>query len=82
MSPVMVHVSNAYKSMVMTRERISPILSFQMTFSLVVAAVVLGCPGEYFGLGSLIGYYSSQIFKTTYGLQLLVIYGNVSACLH
>ena len=47
MSAVMVHVSYAYKNMDMARERISLILelmamflSFQMTFSLVTAAVV------------------------------------------
>ena len=47
MSAVMVHVSHAYKNMDMARERISLILelmamflSFQMTFSLVTAAVV------------------------------------------
>ena len=36
-------------------------------------------PGEYFGLRSLIRYFSSLILKTTYGLQFLVVYGNVSA---
>ena len=48
MSAVMVHVSRAYKNMDMARERISLILElmvmlllFQMTFSLVTAAVVL-----------------------------------------
>ena len=47
MSAVMVHVSHAYKNMDMAGERISLILelmamflSFQMTFSLVSAAVV------------------------------------------
>ena len=47
MSTVVVHVSHAYKNMNMTRERISLILElmamfllFQMTFSLVTAAVV------------------------------------------
>ena len=47
MSTVMVHVSHAYKNMDMARECISLILelmamslSFQMTFSLVTAAVV------------------------------------------
>ena len=47
MSAVMVHVSRAYKNMDMARKRISLILklmamflSFQMTFSLVTAAVV------------------------------------------
>ena len=47
MSAVMVHDSHAYKNMDMARERISLILevmamflSFQMTFSLVIAAVV------------------------------------------
>ena len=43
----------------------------------------LGYPGEYFRLGSLIQYYSSQIFsqifKATDGLQFLVVYGKVSA---
>ena len=46
MSAVTVHVSHAYKNMDMARERISLILelmamflSFQMTFSLVTAAV-------------------------------------------
>ena len=39
----------------------------------------LGCLGEYFGLGSLIRYYSSQTFKAADGLQFLVVYGNVSA---
>ena len=48
MSAFIVHVSHAYKNMDMARERISLILepmaiflSFQMTFSLVTAAVVL-----------------------------------------
>ena len=47
MSAVMVHVSHAYKNMDMARERISLILelmamflSFQMTFTLVTAAVI------------------------------------------
>ena len=47
MSAVMVHVSHAYKNMDMARESISLIfelmamfLSFQMTFSLAIAAVV------------------------------------------
>ena len=47
MSAVAVHVSHAYKNMDMARERISLVLelmvmflSFQMTFSLVTAAVV------------------------------------------
>ena len=47
MSAVMVHVSHAYKNKDMARERISLILelmamflSFQMTFSLVIATVV------------------------------------------
>ena len=47
MSAVMVHISHAYKHMDMARERISLILelmvmflSFQMTFSLVTAAMV------------------------------------------
>ena len=47
MSAVMVYVSHAYKNMDMARERISLILelmvmflSFQMTFSLVTAAVL------------------------------------------
>ena len=47
MSTVMVHVSHAYKNMDMAKERISltlelmaMFLSFQMTFSLVTAAVV------------------------------------------
>ena len=47
MSAVMVRVSHAYKNMDMARERISltlelmvMLLSFQMTFSLVTAAVV------------------------------------------
>ena len=58
MSAVMVYYSNAYKNMDMVRERISLImelmamfLSFQMTFSLVTAAVgwaILGYSGQYF----------------------------------
>ena len=32
----------------------------------------LVCPGQYFRLGSLLRYYSSQIFKVTDGLQFLV----------
>ena len=39
----------------------------------------LGYPGEYFRLGSLIRYYSSQIFKATECLRFLFVYGNVSA---
>ena len=38
----------------------------------------VGYPGQYFRLGSLIQYYSSQIFKATDSLQFLVVYGNVS----
>ena len=79
MSAVMVHVSHAYKNMDMARERISLILelmamflSFQMTFSLVTAAVVWAIVDR---LGSLIQYYSSQIFKATDGLQFFVVYG-------
>ena len=36
-------------------------------------------PGQYFRLGSLVRYCSSQIFKDMDGLQFLVAYGNVSA---
>ena len=86
MSAVIVRVSHAYRNMDMARERISLILelmamllSFQMTFSLVTAAVAMGYPGEYFRLGSLIRYYSSQIFKASDGLQFLVVYDNISA---
>ena len=82
MSAVMVHVSHAYKSMDMARERISLILeltvmflSFQMSFSLVTAAVVWAILDS----TSLIRYYNSQIFKATDGLQFVVVYGNVHA---
>ena len=54
-------------------------LSFKTTFSLIIAAMVFGCPGEHFRLGFLIRYYSSQIFKSMYGLQFFVVNGNVSA---
>ena len=36
-------------------------------------------PVEYFGLWSFIQYSSSQIFKIKYGIQFLVVHGNVSA---
>ena len=39
----------------------------------------MGYPGQYFRLGSLIRYYSSQIFKAIDGLQFVVVYGNVNA---
>ena len=84
MSAVMVHVSHAYKNMDMARERISLILelmamflSFQMTFSLVTAAVVWAILDSTSRLDPSF-YYSSQILKATDGLQFLAVYGNVS----
>ena len=81
MSAVMVHVSHAYKNMDMAMECISLILelmamflSFQMTFSLVTAAVVWAILDSTSGLNPL-----SQIFEAMDGLQFLVVYGNVSA---
>ena len=71
MSAVMVRVSHAHKNMDMAREHISLILelmviflSFQMTFSLVTAAVIRAILER---LGSLIRYYNSQIYKLKLG---------------
>ena len=81
---VCIHVLHAYKNMDVAKERISltlelmaMFLSFQMTYSLVTAAVVWAIV-EYFRLGSFISSYSSQVFKAMDGLQFLVVYGNVS----
>ena len=71
-------VSHKNKNMDTARECISltlevmvMFLSFQMTL-FGHCSCVLGNPGEYFGLGSLIRYYISQIFKATYSLQFLL----------
>ena len=91
MSAVMVHVSHAYKNMDMARERTSLILelmamflSFQMSFSLVTAAVVWAILDRTSGLDPS-SYYSSQIFKDTDSLQaffffssFFLVCGNVS----
>ena len=81
----MVHVSHAYKHMDVTRERISLILEpmamfllFQMTFSLVTAAVVWAILGSASGLDPSSND-SSQIFKAMDGRKFLVVYGHVSA---
>ena len=75
-------VPHAYKNIDIARERISltlglmeMFLSFQMTFSLVTAAVVWAILDSALGLDP----FSSQIFKAAYGLQFLVVYGNVTA---
>ena len=67
------------QNMDMARECISLILElmvmfllFQMTLEFVHWSSSLGYPGEYFRHGSLIRYYSSQIFKATDSLQFLV----------
>ena len=69
MSAVMVYVSHAYKNMEMAREHISLILelvvmllSFQMTFSLVTAAVVWAI------LDSITGLDPSCVTVATYDL--------------
>ena len=70
-SAVMVHVSHAYKNMDMARERTSLILelmamllSFQLSFSLVTAAVVWAILDSTSCLDPS-SYYSSPIFKAT-----------------
>ena len=85
MSAVMVHVSHAYQKMDMARERISLILelmamflSFQMTFSLVTAAVVWAILDSTSGSDPSSETIAPRYFKATDGLQFLV-YGNVSA---
>ena len=79
MSAVMVHVSHGYKNMDMARECISltlklmaMFLSFQMTFSLVTAAVALGYPREYFGLGFFIRYYIASWLPTMLHVERLL----------
>ena len=86
MSAVMVHVSHAYKNMDMARERISLILelmaiflSFQMTFSLVTAAVVWAILNSTSGLDPSSDTIAPRYLKAMDGLQFLVAYGNVSA---
>ena len=86
MSAVMVHVSQAYENMDMAREHISlilelmaMILSFQMTFSLVTAAVVWRIQDSTSCLDPSSDTVVPRYFKATDGLQFLVVYGNVSA---
>ena len=74
------------KNMDMARERISLILelmamflSFQMTFSLVNAAVVWAILDSTSGLDPSSDTIALQIFKPTDSLQFLVVYGGVSA---
>ena len=54
-------------------------LPFQMTFSLVTAAVVWAILECISGLDPSFDTKSSQIYKAMHSLQFLVVYGNVSA---
>ena len=78
MSAVMVHVSHACKNMDMARERISLILelmvmflSFQMTFSLVTAAVVWAVLDSTSGLVPRCLKLTDDLFNVVWILQLM-----------
>ena len=86
MSAVMVHNSHAYKNVDMARERISLILElmamfllFQMTSSLVTAAVIWAILESISGLDPSADTIAPRYLKLRTGPQFLVVCGNVSA---
>ena len=79
MSAVMAYVSHAYKKYGYDQRTHHSDLGADGDILVVPTDFYFGCPGEYFGLGSPIRNYNSQIFEATDGLQLLVVYGNISA---
>ena len=82
---VCIHVLHAYKNMDVAKERISltlelmvMFLSFQMTFSLVTAAVVWTILDSTSGLDPSSHPIAPRYLKLRNGLQFLVVCGNVS----
>ena len=86
MFAVMAHASHAYKNMDIAREHINLImdmmamfLSFQMTFSLVIAAVVWAILDSTVGLDPSSDSIAPRYLKIRTVSSFFVIYGNVSA---